>query len=482
MLHFTLTGWTKGYLGLAFSNTDVPLEGFVAGGGAEGAYSAALNLDKSKLEKGGKLFHMIATSDSQRIQVESSENGSRTVVKGSTALPPCSGGLLKVFFMTSTQDLAPPISVVYMDLDKPSEAGSTFLVIDSMVETNVKTNGPSVEYKLDLGRPDGKGESRCKLFKGRSSARYYTGFNPVFSRYNGENGVIGAIRVWECKSKDGLEEYLKDTRKCNRVMPQCKRLLFSWGPGSVGEKLAEGSGIKVERGHYLLLQVEYNPGTGFLTDDSGLVLHYHRRDELSPVGRLLVSSGDEDSSLCTSFCLSSHWVPGPRSQISSIANVTSVLLSGSSDTTSVKVRLLDQEARKEQGSLVTGYSRDYQVVRHFMPPIPLNLATTSLMVECSSPPCSAMLTINPDPGVISCSSSASGADTLETSCVTSSQDGLIEQEGTAAIPVLEVADPCNLIERHIERPRTTEGLSATTKEGKRGEATTEGTLGGAGWR
>ena len=81
------------------------------------------------------------------------------------------GGLLKVFFMTSTKDLAPPISVVYMDLDKPSEAGSTFLVIDSMVETNVKTNGPSVEYKLDLGRPDGKGESRCKLFKGRSSAR-----------------------------------------------------------------------------------------------------------------------------------------------------------------------------------------------------------------------------------------------------------------------------------------------------------------------
>ena len=73
--------------------------------------------------------------------------------------------------MTSTKDLSPPISVVYMDLDKPSEAGSTFLVIDSMVETDVKTNGPSVEYKLDLGRPDGKGESRCKLFKGRSSSR-----------------------------------------------------------------------------------------------------------------------------------------------------------------------------------------------------------------------------------------------------------------------------------------------------------------------
>lgn len=53
-------------------------------------------------------------------------------------------------------------------------------------------------------------------------------------------------------------------------------------------------------------QVEYNPGTGFLTDNSGLVLHYHRRDELQPVGRLLVSSTDEDSTLCASSCLSSQ--------------------------------------------------------------------------------------------------------------------------------------------------------------------------------
>ena len=82
------------------------------------------------------------------------------------------GGLLRVFYMTSTSDLPPPISVVYLDLDKPSEAGSTFLVVDSSVETDVKMDGPSVEYKLDLGRPDGKGESRCKLFRGRSSARW----------------------------------------------------------------------------------------------------------------------------------------------------------------------------------------------------------------------------------------------------------------------------------------------------------------------
>ena len=94
----------------------------------------------------------------------------------------------------------------------------------------------------------------------------------MFSRYNGENGLVGGMKVWECKTKDGLEDYLKTTKTCNRVMSQCKvgfsllvvksifslfpqRLLFSWGPGSRGEELVEGSGIKVERGHYLLLQV-----------------------------------------------------------------------------------------------------------------------------------------------------------------------------------------------------------------------------------
>ena len=39
--------------------------------------------------------------------------------------------------------------------------------------------------------------------------------------------------------------------------------------------------------------MEYNPGTGFLTDDSGLVLSYHRRADLRPVGRLLVTSPEK---------------------------------------------------------------------------------------------------------------------------------------------------------------------------------------------
>ena len=79
------------------------------------------------------------------------------------------------------------------------------------------------------------------------------------------------MRVWECNGKNGLEDYQKETKSCSRMMPQCKasfhflfkrpnhlntqKLLFSWGPGSVGEQMAEGTGIKMDRGHYLMLQV-----------------------------------------------------------------------------------------------------------------------------------------------------------------------------------------------------------------------------------
>ena len=84
-----------------------------------------------------------------------------------------SDGIVKVFYLKSTTDLTLPITVVTLDLNKPSEGGSTFLALDSVVGTKTPSSGPSVELRLDLGRPDGRGESRCKLFRGRSSVRFF---------------------------------------------------------------------------------------------------------------------------------------------------------------------------------------------------------------------------------------------------------------------------------------------------------------------
>ena len=121
------------------------------------------------------------------------------------------------------------------------------------------------------------------------------------------------------------------------------------------------------------LQVQYNPGTGFLTDDSGVVLRYHRKADLRLVGRLLVTSAlgqttevgqstkvgqtseigqtsktsVSSSTLCPSSCLSSQ-VENTSNDLThvdvsnvllqvSLVNVTSIFLWGGPSTDAVKV-------------------------------------------------------------------------------------------------------------------------------------------------
>ena len=51
-----------------------------------------------------------------------------------------------------------------------------------------------------------------------------------------------------------------------------------------------------------------------------------------------------------------------------------------------------------------------------MPPASLNLASTSLVLECSASPCFALLTVDPDPGILSCGSAVESKRTVETFC------------------------------------------------------------------
>ena len=51
-----------------------------------------------------------------------------------------------------------------------------------------------------------------------------------------------------------------------------------------------------------------------------------------------------------------------------------------------------------------------------MPPASLNLASTSIVLECSASPCFALLTVDPDPGILACGSTAESRDTVETFC------------------------------------------------------------------
>ena len=56
---------------------------------------------------------------------------------------------------------------------------------------------------------------------------------------------------------------------------RCGRLVGAWQPGSAGEVLGGGGALVAGgRGALLLLEVEYNPGTGWLHDSSGLEMFY----------------------------------------------------------------------------------------------------------------------------------------------------------------------------------------------------------------
>ena len=258
---------------------------------------------------------------------------------------------MRVFYLLSPSDPASPLPSLTLDLNRPSEAGFSFLTLSSVVQRQPPPPSPSITLRSQQSRPDAAGDARCTVFKSRSSVTFYTGFLPLLKGFNGENGLVRSMGLWECppSSKEALAREKGVTRGCygeeHPALVLCQRPLFTWGPGSPGEQLEEGSGLEVERGHLLLLRVEYNPGSGFLMDDSGLEVLYQRRKGLRPVARLEVASLGSSTegrslALCPASCLASDQVlllpPLLRVQVRRV-NVTSVALSGGPLTSSAKV-------------------------------------------------------------------------------------------------------------------------------------------------
>ena len=182
--------------------------------------------------------------------------------------------------MIGKEDVDESFKVLTLDMNKRSKFGSTFLTLYTDVQTDFTQlqQFSSSTHRLDLGRPDSRGGARCKVFRGTSSAKFYTGFLPVLTGYNGENGLLRRITVYQCSpgSSDLVTEFTTDTQDCGTgsYPPHtvCKAVLFSWAPGSGGEILGEGVGLEAH--HYLLLESSYNAGTGFLADSSGVQLFY----------------------------------------------------------------------------------------------------------------------------------------------------------------------------------------------------------------
>ena len=235
----------------------------------------------------------------------------------------------------------------------------------------------SSTIQLDKERPDSSGDAKCKVFKGKSSAMFYTGFRPVFTGYNGQNGLIRRISVYQCNPANAelLKSFIGGTYNCYeedfKPTSFCKSLLFVWAPGSTGELLEKGTGIKSlnndMRRHHLLLQVIYNPGTGFLTDESGIRL-YHTRNVLRQAGKMVVGHRSSNKlvilpnvsnwrtlGLCPSACMKEGKI-----------NVSSVTLHAGMTAVNVKLSVVNDGIIKP---IISGYRSDYQPVRQLQPTV-----------------------------------------------------------------------------------------------------------------
>ena len=82
----------------------------------------------------------------------------------------------------------------------------------------------------------------------------------------GYNGLVKSITLFSCDDK-----VTQEPRDCHEYLRDCHEILFTWHPGTLGEVLALDLLLDSEA---LMLEVVYNPGTGWLKDSSGLRLHY----------------------------------------------------------------------------------------------------------------------------------------------------------------------------------------------------------------
>ena len=152
--------------------------------------------------------------------------------------------------------------------------------------------------------------------------------------------------------------------------------------------MKEETGLKAllieKRKHYFLMQVIYNAGTGFLTDDSGMELFYTRK-EMEPAGKMIVghrpsnkliimpqADGWRTRGLCSSKCLDSSGVD--------MMNISSVSLHAGDMADDMRLIAVHGGVRE---TIVSGFRSDYQPVRQLFTPYGVDTKHGSVVVECT---------------------------------------------------------------------------------------------------
>ena len=284
-----------------------------------------------------------------------------------------------------------------IDMNKRSVFGSDFISLHTKVQTNftsLETSFKSFSAELEKIRPVAGGESKCRMMKAPSRSKYLTGFTPIIHGYNGENGLIQQMTLYQCSAE---VKYDRRTGGCEEEEKEaCSEVMFVWRPGSGGEVLPQGTGLE-RADRKLMLEVVYNSGTGWLYDQSGMEIFYSEAELSERVVKVTVVGGrEEESSLVTGLCAGACLSPATA------VTVLSVSLHGEREG---MVSLAS-----EAGVVVSGYREEYQPTRYLME----RLEARRLELRCSAQ-CSAIVTIlaPPDLNLSQCGSERSGESYCE---------------------------------------------------------------------
>ena len=280
---------------------------------------------------------------------------------------PLTDDVLKIFYQVGN-NFFDNIETITLDLKDTSTAGVAIITIFSIIDNldDVKALGrfPKTTFNLESFRPSPDGEAKCQVFKIPKSATVLKGFSPSLSGFNGENGLIRSIFLYQCTDKIVDME----SKNCDAYLYDCSKVLFSWYPGTVGEVLSNDVLVNTNT---VMLEILYNSGTGWLTDSSGVKVYYS-------------SSVPDLSNVADKVIITN------KTEAKCDARILSVSLhSINENVDNIKLKLNGQDCGKED--LISGYLPEYQPTRHLGTPKDI-FTNEILTLECSSEDCFAIVT------------------------------------------------------------------------------------------
>ena len=200
-----------------------------------------------------------------------------------------SDDLLMIFFTVGSEVVTSDRELFSWDRRASQDSGEAVISLisysDTAADLQTLEEFPSVTFSLARLRPEPDGEAQCRMFEVPTSARLYKGYTPAVSGFNGDNGLIRSMILYQCRARGQLT----GNEKCERFAEECSEVIFIWYPGSSGERLAADLRVSSDR---VMLEIVYNSGTGWLHDSSGLKVYLSSGapSETELATRLLVKS------------------------------------------------------------------------------------------------------------------------------------------------------------------------------------------------